>query len=420
MATHQSSSASSPQRLSLREHAWPLFQGCLILGCLGLLAAVFLGYRGYANENNFSAFFYVYLANYLFFLTITLGALFFVILQHLTKAAWSVNVRRIAEWLASSMPLMAALSAPIVLSVLLRRGDLYSWAAKDGTLGLNHFKQIYLSPAFFLARVVFCYAVWSWLGVWYWKQSIKQDETGDIQLTVRMQALAAPAMVLFAFTLTSMAFDLIMSLDARYGSTMFGVYIFAGSAVSFFATLILIVLLLQSRGFLRESVTIEHFHDMGKFLFGFTFFFGYIGYSQYMLQWYASLPEETHWLKIRGATTAGGLPGNGYMWSYVIIAILFGHVLIPFAGLLSRHVKRNPMVLGFWAIWLLCFHWLDLYWMTIPQLDGQFHLFVAKNLATFFGLGGLIVAFVIRQASHASIRPVHDPRLADSLAFENV
>jgi hypothetical protein len=252
--------------------------------------------------------------------------------------------------------------------------------------------------------------------VWYWKQSVTQDQTGDFNITRKLQYFAAPGMVLFAVTLTGAAYDLIMSLDPNYGSTMFGVYFFAGSTVSIFATIILTVLLLQSRGFMRESVTVEHFHDLGKFLFGFIFFWGYIGFSQYMLQWYANLPEETQWLKIHGMTT---ISADANAWSAVILMLLFGHLLIPFAGLMSRHVKRTPVLLGFWAVWMLTFHYIDVFWMIMPLMDGHFHLWLV-DAAAFFGIGGVMLAFVIRKAAHDSIRPAKDPRLADSLAFENV
>jgi hypothetical protein len=418
---HQPNNPGRPERLDLRDQAYALFGKAMALGAIGMVALILLGYHSYTKEQNFARFFFAYLVNYMFFLTIALGALFFVLLQHLTKAAWSVNVRRIAEWLASSMPLMAALSAPIVLSVILRRGELYSWASTTATLDLklNGFKQVYLSPAFFVGRIVFYFGIWSWLGVWYWKQSVIQDETGDPQITIRMQSFSAPAMVMFAITLTGAAYDLIMSLDPLYGSTMFGVFIFAGCCVSIMATLILIVLLLQSRGYLVNSVTIEHFHDLGKFLFGFIFFWGYIGFSQYMLQWYANIPEETSWLKLHGMTTKYG---DATWWSAVIVMLLFGHLLIPFAGVMSRHVKRMPKLLGFWAAWMLVFHWIDMNWLITPEMGTRAslnHMWMLE-IAAFMGIGGIFAAFVVRKAAHDSIRPVRDPRLADSLAFENV
>jgi hypothetical protein len=244
-----------------------------------------------------------------------------------------------------------------------------------------------------------------------------------------MQTLAAPALVLFGLTLTFAAFDLIMSVDPEWDSTIFGVCYFAGCVLCIFSFIILTVLLLQWRGFMRQSVTVEHFHDLGKWLFGFVFFWGYVNFSQYMLQWYASMPEETHWFYVRGATTGTEtirmLAAEGHWmppatgWSALIIILLFGHFLIPFAGLLSRHVKRNPWALGFWAVWILAFQWLYLLWLIMPSLDGKFHLSLIEA-SLFLGIGGVFVAVVLRKAAHDSLRPVHDPRLADSLAFENI
>jgi hypothetical protein len=141
------------------------------------------------------------------------------------------------------------------------------------------------------------------------------------------------------------------------------------------------------------------------------------------------MPEETHWFYVRGATTGTATirqlaeqqhwprPATG--WGALIIILLFGHFLIPFGGLLSRHVKRNVKSLGFWAAWLLVFEWLNILWLIMPSLDGKFHL-AFMELALFLGIGGVFVAVVLRKAAHDALRPVHDPRLADSLAFENV
>jgi len=415
MAMHEAqSSGPGGERLNLREHAWPLYVAAQCVAVIGFVAAILLAVLKYRDQA-YARFFFAYLVNYSFFLAIALGGLFFVLLQHLTRAGWSVNVRRIAEWVAASMPVMAALSAPIVAAIIRGRG-LYPWARTEGTAEYNHFKQVYLNPSFVIVRLAFYFICWSVMGVWYWKQSVKQDTTADPSLTARMQSLAAPAMVLYGLTVTFAAFDLIMSVDPEWDSTIFGVCFFAGCVLCIFSFIILTVLLLQWRGFMRQSVTVEHFHDLGKWLFGFVFFWGYVNFSQYMLQWYSSMPEETHWFKDRGATTVAR-DVNG--WSAVIIALLFGHFLIPFAGLLSRHVKRNHASLGFWAVWMLVFQWLYLLWLIMPSLDGRFHLSFME-LALFLGIGGVFVAVLLRFAAHDSLRPLHDPRLADSLAFENV
>jgi len=415
LAMEKTSSRSDSDKLDLQQHAAPLSKAALVCAAVGLIAAVVLGML---HGDSGRQFFFAYLTGYMYFLSIALGGLFFTIVQHLTKAAWSVNVRRIAEWLAASMPMMAGLSIPIVAAILLQHGSLYKWSLSDERLAMPHFRSVYLNPFFVVLRLAVYFTLWSVIGRWYWRQSLEQDKSSDFNITRRLQYRAAPAMLVFAVTLTLCAFDLLMSLDPNWSSTIFGVYIFAGSTISIFATIILTVILLQSRGYLRESVTHEHFHDLGKFLFAFTFFFGYIAFSQFMLQWYGNIPEETEWYRHRGATTAIGA-ANG--WSVVIIMILFGHVLIPFAGLLSRHVKRNPKFLGFWAAWLLFFHWWDLLWIVRPEMraDHGFDIGLV-DLAVFVGIGGALLWTVVGKAGQASLRPLHDPRLADSLAFENV
>ncbi len=198
---------------------------------------------------------------------------------------------------------MAILSIPIIYAVLMGHGTLYPWTA-DGWNVDKGFKGWWLRPGFFTIRAIINFAVWAVLGTWYWRQSIKQDQTGDIEITRRMQYRAPVGLILFGLTLTVMAWDWIMSLDPVWYSTIFGVYYFAGSALAMFSSIILTVRFLQSRGLLVKSVTVEHFHDLGKFLFGFTFFWGYIAFSQFMLQWYGNIPDETGWFMRHGASTA--------------------------------------------------------------------------------------------------------------------
>jgi len=135
-----------------------------------------------------------------------------------------------------------------------------------------------------------------------------------------------------------------------------------------------------------------------------------------MLLWYASIPEETDWLARRGVSTAHGAAN---VWSAVTIALLLGNLLIPFAGLLSRHVKRRRRVLAFWAGWLLVFHWIDLYWLIIPELNGKAY-FGLLDVATFVGIGGIFIAAFVRLLARHSLRPRKDPRLLESVAFENI
>jgi hypothetical protein len=400
----------------MRLQAGGLYVGAQVIGVVGLMVSVLLGYFA---KDDFRTFFNSYLIGFMFFMAIALGGLFFVLLQHATKAGWSVNVRRIAEWFGSSLPLMFVLSFPILAAVLLVHGSnaLYPWSV-DGWNVDKGFKGWWLRPGFFVLRAIINFAIWSVIGLWYWKQSVKQDETGDIEITRRMQFRAPVCLILFGLSVTCLAWDWIMSLDPVWYSTIFGVYYFAGCALALFSSVILSVRFLQGRGLMVKSVTVEHFHDLGKFLFGFTFFWGYTAFSQFMLQWYGNIPDEVGWFARHGASTMA--PND---FSMVLIVLLFGHFLIPFPGLLSRHVKRSETGLSFWAVWMLFFCWFDIFWMVAPQFDnGTLHLeplALGEHVSIFLGIGGIFLAFVLRKASHESVRPLHDPRLPDSLAFEN-
>ena len=156
--------------------------------------------------------------------------------------------------------------------------------------------------------------------------------------------LSAPVILLFGFSLTGFVFDWIMSLNPHWFSTIFGVYFFAGCMLSALSAIVLLSLTLKQRGLIGGAINHDHYHDLGKLMFAFTFFWGYIAFSQYMLIWYANLPEETQFYSPR-------LIGN---WTVITLVLLFVHLLIPFPGLLSRHVKRKNSVIAFWAVWSLC------------------------------------------------------------------
>ncbi len=299
--------------------------------------------------------------------------------------------------------------------------------AFDGHLdGLTLEKRNWLNPPFFVIRVLTFLVVLSGVALFYWRTSVAQDANGDVSLTLRMQKAAGPMILLCGITLTLLSFDLLMSLDPHWFSTMFGVYYLAGCFIGGWAGIIIIVNLLQMAGFLKTSITTEHLHDLGKYLFGFVFFWGYIAFSQYMLLWYANLPETTGWLLRRGLST---IPGQQNAFTWVAIAVLFGHFLIPFAGLMSRHVKRTRPGLLFWAVWLMVFHYLDLIWIVKPELSfingiGPIHDYVLNvgliDLCCVLGIGGVFVAAWVKMAGAGALRPLHDPRLHESVVFENL
>ncbi len=382
-----------------------------ILGLAGVAALAGSVWLGWSRGDGLRYFLHSYLLNYCYVLSIALGALCFVALQHASRAGWSVTVRRLAELLAAPMPLLAVLALPILLPALGGDGTLYPWAdakivASDPLL--VH-KAPYLNPTFFALRGVGYFAVWWLLARFFLRRSVEQDTSRDPALTLRMERLGGPALLLFSLTITFAAFDWLMALTPRWFSTIFGVYYFSGAIVGFLAAVILLALLLQAGGRLAATVTVEHYHDLGKLLFAFVIFWGYIAFSQFLLIWYANIPEETDWYRVRQTGA----------WATVSLTLLFVHLLVPFFGLLSRESKRCKAVLGFWAVWLLAAHWLDLYWLVMPSVSPASPPLLPLDAGCLLGIGCLYLAAVFHAAEGRALLPVGDPRLAESLAFEN-
>lgn len=276
---------------------------------------------------------------------------------------------------------------------------------------------LWYSPMLFALRMVLYFAILSVMGWFYWTRSIKQDETGDPDLTTKREWWAPASVVAFALTITFMAFDLVMSLDPAWYSTMFGVIFFANSFTAGIAGTILVCMYLQKKGYLK-TVNTEHYHDLGKLMFAFVFFWGYVSFSQFMLIWYASLPETTYWFEIHGMTTVKTAPQYGSGWTYISLLMLFGHLLVPFGFLLSRHVKRNLTALACAATWMLLMVYLDFYWYVMPFFESPGVTFGLPEIgAVVLLLGVVLAAFVRRYAKHAPL--AHgDPRLHESTALD--
>ncbi len=385
-----------------------LFQIC---GLAGIVALVLSYSFSFLMEEGTKRFLFSYLVNYSYFLSISLGALFFVALQHLTRSGWSVVVRRVAEILAANIPLFAILFIPIFLGL----SYLYPWSVPENVAHdhLLQWKKPYLNIPFFMVRSLFYLAVWWYLANYFLTRSVEQDQNGDKRITLKMEKISAPGMILFALTVTFASFDWLMSLDPHWFSTIFGVYYFSGCIVGFFAFLCLAIYLLQKEGILRNSITIEHYHDFGKWLFAFIFFWAYIAFSQYMLIWYGNIPEETGWVYRRTS-----LEGT-QQWGYIGILIIAAHFVIPFMGLLSRYPKRRRLFLAFWAAWMLVMHWVDLYWLIMPEFSADKVPLHLLDLGCFLGIGGLFLASTAKIARGKALVPLKDPRLEESITFEN-
>ena len=350
---------------------------------------------------------------FLYFLSFAIGGLFFVVVQFAVRAGWSVTVRRTAENIMVSLPIFAALFVPVVVGLLTKdaHGEpyLYEWVKPTAGDHVLAHKSPYLNVPFFLIRAVVFLGAWALMSRWYYRLSTEQDASGDQKLTRRMQNFSGPALIIFAFTTTYAAVDWIMSLSPHWFSTIYGAYYFAGSLVAIFGSMSLICLALSGSGLTRNLITAEHFHDLGKLLFAFLVFWSYLAFSQYMLIWYANIPEETVWFRPRW--------GGG--WQYATVLLALGHFVFPFFYMMSRHVKRSRKALTFGACWMLFIHLLDIHWLVMPKLhpkDFQLHL---VDFTTLLAVGGFMVYVVSRKMFNHPLIPIRDPRLPESIGFEN-
>lgn len=385
----------------------PIISGVIGIAALG--AAFALKGEGEASQQ----FYMAYLTALMTFLAIGLGGFFFTLIQHATRAGWSIVVRRIAEHLGMTLPLLGLLALPVVF---IGTHDLFHWSHPGVT---DHdpvlaAKAAYLNEGSFRLRAIIYLVVWVVVPGLLWLWSTKQDHAKDPRpYSARSRFWSPLGLLLFGLSLTFAAFDWLMSLDPHWFSTIFGVYYFAGTALSSLAFIVLVVLLLHRSGYLRGVVTMEHFHDLGKLMFGFTVFWAYMAFSQYMLIWYASIPEETGWYMYRGQGS----------WLALSIVLVFVRFAIPFLGLLSRTIKRRPAVMMAAAIWLLAAQYVDMFWLIHPPIahaNGWLDLRInVQDVLTLVGIGGIwYAAFAWLLVRHPLV-PLQDPRLQESVHFEN-
>ncbi len=419
--THKTKPADDPSfRLpaSLGNLAIPLAIGGAVLLVVGVLIGLMAGPGEGIGPQRFTMSAYLVAFTYCF--SISLGCLFFVLIQHLCRAGWSVVVRRVAEILMLAIPALAILFLPILFASWSSQGVLYAWgyegyAESHGVPGEIWTEKVrYLSSDWFTVRSIVYLVLLSGLAVYYFKLSRRQDETGEVTLTERMQARSGPAVMVFSLVTTFAAFDWLMSLAPMWFSTMFGVYIFAGSILAAHCAIAMVTYLLQAKGAIREEVTVEHYHDLGKFMFGFVTFWTYISFSQFLLIWYGNIPEETHWFYTR-------LQGP---WESISYGLIFFHWLFPFLGLLSRHVRRRPTLVFAWAIYLLLMHFIDIYWSVMPEVGPSLGGAggVLATLLLTSGMIGLYAGGILwyTRVNQVRVLAVRDPRLPESLAFENI
>ena len=372
-----------------------------VLAVLGIAACAVLG------PGNPKQFFFSWLVSFLFFLSLGIGGLFFVLIQYASQGSWGIVVRRVGETVFATIPMMGVLFVPLLFGL----HDLYPWSVPGASANdaLLQWKKPFLNVPFFVIRAAIYFLCWSIIALGYYRASRGQDASGDPAVSLRLRTFAGPALIVLALTSSFASIDWIVSLTPRWYSTIFGVYFFAGSFIGFIALMSVVVPAMLRAGLLDTVITPEHLHDIGKFLFAFMCFWAYIAFSQFLLMWYANLPEETFWYKARTMAS----------WRMVSILLMVGHFGVPFLYLVGRSVKRHGATLALGGAWLLAMHLIDLYWQVMPTLHPEGVRVTALDIAAFVAVGGCFVATATWLMRRQALVPLRDPRLNESLAFEN-
>lgn len=352
-----------------------------------------------------------YLVGFAVAISLGLGSLAYVMIFQQTNAGWAASIRRVAEVVASVLPVGLLLFIPIALTA----PKIYHWFHYHPLFAdpahpvhdvVYEKKAAYLSPVFWYLRTALYFGVWSYIALKLYKFSRAQDDNGDPWLTAKARRLSAPGLLLFALTTAFASFDWLMSLDFHWFSTMFGVYYFAGAIQAATALCIIIVGFLKLKGKFGNLVTNEHFHDLGKLLLSFTVFWAYIGFSQYFLIHYSNIPEETHWFQLR----------QGPEWAPVGYLLAFGRFLVPFLLLLWRGTKRAIQVLMLIAAWQLFMQCVDIFYVARPVLHMTTGVMDFKFIDIIGPIGpiAIFVGLAVRRLGSGPIVPVRDPRLAEA------
>jgi len=370
------------------------------VSAIGLLVSA---YGLFASREQFA---FSWLFGFVLVFTLCSGALFWTVLHHATDSEWGILIRRQMENVASILPALAVFFLPLLL---LCAPILWKWWDKaPGVDPLLDAKAAYLNHTFFSIRYVLFFVGLGGVATVLARRSIAQDEDGSAKHTYAMRNAAIVGLPVFGVCLTFAAVDWLMGLDYNWFSTMWGVYIFAGAAGSSMALLVLIVTGLKNAGYLK-AVNLEHYHVMGKFMLTFTVFWAYIGYSQYMLIWYANIPEETIYFKIR----------NTESWHYLSTFLVAGRFFIPFPFLLFQSTKKKPKVLCGVAAWMILMQIVDIYVIVLPSLHQTGISPSIFDLASLAAVGGAAAGLYFRRLSASCLFPKRDPRLAGSVNLHN-
>ncbi|KAF0151298.1 MAG: Quinol:cytochrome c oxidoreductase quinone-binding subunit 2 [Ignavibacteria bacterium] len=340
-----------------------------------------------------------------FIISISVGALFFVAIEYLSGAVWSTPFRRITEIVSSFVILVPLFVVPLLLNV----HSVFHWTHPEvvNSDKILSAKAPYLNVNFFIIRVVAFIAIWMLFQYLITKNSKKQDSTKEQTFTTRNVKLSAVFIPFFALTISFTGIDWLMSLEPHWFSTIFGIYYFSGTVLAALATVTFIAVKLNENGYLVKGLTTDHYYSFGALLFAFINFWAYIAFSQYLLIWYANLPEETFWFLQRWEGS----------WMFWTIGLMVVHFLVPYFGLLSQPSKMDPARLKFFSLWILAAHYYDLYFLVMPNYSKSGVALSWYELGFPLLTVGLMILLFLNKSKKENLVAIGDPKLKRGIDF---
>jgi len=347
---------------------------------------------------------------------ISVVGILWVAIQYVAYAGWSSAIKRVPEALGSYVPVGGIIMLLVFLLPILFTGHnpLFHWtdhAVTDPTSDqydpIIAGKSGYLNIIFYTIRMVVYFALWYMFFKWLRRESLAEDLNGGLNHYNKSIKYSAAFLVVFGVTSSMSAWDWVLSIDTHWFSTMFGWYVFASWWVSGIATVTLTVIYLKQMGYL-PMVSMNHLHDLGKFLFGFSIFWTYVWFSQFMLYWYANIPEEVIYFQER----LGGY-NNHYTWIFFFNLII--NFAFPFLVLMTRDANRQVLILKIVCIAILVGHWFDFYMMIMPATMRGESGFGLIELGTALTFLGIFLWVYTKELTKASLVAVNHPFLEESV-----
>jgi hypothetical protein len=364
-----------------------------IVGLVGLAATI----AGLFIDK--TQFFQSYLFGYIFWTSLGVGSLTIYLMHNVVGGNWGVMIRRFLEAGARTLPLSFLFLLPILLFGI---PSIYVWARPEALHDANiQFKAPYLNIPFFMVRAVIYFLIWSLFTFRLTRLSAEQDRTGDPAIAVRMKNMSTYGLLITVWTGTFAFIDWIMSLEPHWFSTIYGAMFMVGQVLLTFSFCIILLVLLSKRKPFVQVLVYQHYHDLGNLMLAFTMLWAYTNLSQFLIIWAGNLPEEIPWY-IRRFT--GG-------WGYVAWFLGIFHFCVPFVLLLMRFVKKNPNLLYKVALYMFFVRMIDIFWMIEPAFRQRAFYLSWMDIAAPIGIGGIWMAFFLRNLSSRPLLPLHDPRL---------